>query len=233
MARLFNLLFSCVAMLLFVLSTIGCTILLFVASKNQRKKIPTLWAKSFIFLFRIRLRVDGLENIPPQGSLYIYNHSSNADPFAVLAAVPRNLRMGAKKELSKVPMLGKGMSLGGTVWIDRSNREAVLQSYRAIYGEVRGGDNFVLAPEGTRQSKEFPLGEFKMGPFIFATEAKVPLVAVVLKGSFSLWPRSHLFPQLGHVIAVKICPPLVTEGTSVEELKIKAKATMEEAYRKL
>jgi 1-acyl-sn-glycerol-3-phosphate acyltransferase len=70
----------------------------------------------------------------------------------------------------------------------------------------------MIFPEGTR-SLDGNLRSFKKGGFVLAVDAGVPIVPVLIRGTFDIMPRSGLRIRPGRVW-VRILPPIKTAGYS-------------------
>src|SRR5947209_13010857 len=82
-----------------------------------------------LFIMRavgVRVRVEGLENVPPGVCLFVANHSSNADPPAVVGAIPRRISILAKDSLFRIPLVSWAFRLASFVPVNRTNREAAV-----------------------------------------------------------------------------------------------------------
>ena len=66
----------------------------------------------------------------------------------------------------------------------------------------------VIFPEG-RLSRVPGLRAFRLGAFVTAVEARVPIVPIVLGGTRSLLPPGHRFPRRS-AVRVGICEPVTT-----------------------
>ena len=63
--------------------------------------------------------------------MFVSNHNSWMDiPFLGHAIGWVNYKFVAKKELEKVPILGKAIVTGGNVLVDRSNRKSQLMTLK-------------------------------------------------------------------------------------------------------
>lgn len=179
-----------------------------------------MWGRGSCFVFGVRVKVHGAENIPTkQGCLFLFNHSSLFDVFAIQGYVKRGLRFGAKIELFKIPMFGTIMRRTGILPIDRGNRAAVLKVYESARQKIALGDSFALAPEGTRNTQE-KLAPFKSGPFILAIEAGAPIVPVVVKGAASILPKRAFLPnatQWTCLIDLYVLPPIVVDSFRLDQ----------------
>jgi 1-acyl-sn-glycerol-3-phosphate acyltransferase len=103
-----------------------------------------------------------------------------------------------KKELFRLPILGKAMRMADCVPIDRHNREAAIASVREAEEIIRRGHHMVVFPEGTR-SRDGRLLPFKKGPFYMAMETGVPIVPITLLGTETLLPKGKMLAKPGEV----------------------------------
>lgn len=164
-------------------------------------------ARAAVRLAGIRVRKEGLERLDPAATyIYMCNHVSNIDPPVVVPALPRRTSVLVKKELFKIPILGRAMRLGSLVPVDRTNRDAAIQSLRAAGDVMRAGINMTVFPEGTR-SRDGKLLPFKKGPFYLAMETGVPVVPMTILNSYELMPKGQDYALPGEV-RVLFHPPL-------------------------
>ncbi len=163
---------------------------------NSRKiddSIIQFWGRWSCKMFGVNVHVAGLENIPQGGCLFLFNHTSFFDVFAMAGYLP-GIRFGAKIELFSIPFFGLAMRRLGMLPIARQKREEVFKLYQASEVRIANGERFALAPEGTRQDSEV-LGSFKAGPFVFAINAKAPIVPVVIKNASQILPKGSYIPN--------------------------------------
>jgi len=119
--------------------------------------------------------------------------------------------------------------------IDRRLREKVLQLYQAAIPRVAEGDAFALAPEGTRQP-EHRLGKFKFGPFLFAIQAQMNIVPVVIAGAYDVLPKNSLWFNVGQwrrKIIMEILKPVATRGLSEADIDSLQSAIHEDMHQTL
>lgn len=163
---------------------------------NSRKlddQIIQFWGRWSCKMFGVKVHVSGLGNIPQGGCLFLFNHTSFFDVFAMAGYLP-GIRFGAKIELFSIPFFGLAMRRLGMLPIARQKREEVFKLYQASEVRIANGERFALAPEGTRQDSEV-LGSFKAGPFVFAINAKAPIVPVVIKNASQILPKGNYIPN--------------------------------------
>jgi 1-acyl-sn-glycerol-3-phosphate acyltransferase len=183
---------------------------------------------------RIRIVTHGLEKLPPEGHfIYMMNHNSNLDVPAVWMKLRGKVRVLGKKELFRLPVLATAMRLGGFVPVDRSNRDAAIESARNAARIARSGASFLIAPEGTR-SRTGKLLPFKKGGFHMAIESQVPILPITVVGAFELMPPGSFAIRSG-TIEIFFHEPVETAGMENRnrfELMQKVRAPMEEVLDK-
>ncbi len=154
----------------------------------------------------IRVRVEGLENIPAGVCIFAANHASTVDPCVLFPEIPRRVSALVKKELFRFPIFSAGLRLAQFVSVDRSDKEAAAASVNTAAALLKTGLSFAIFPEGTR-SPDGRLRPFKKGAFIMAIEAGVPIVPVSLAGTHSVMPRGEWIIRPGNV-SVHFGPPI-------------------------
>lgn len=155
----------------------------------------------------VRVRVLGLEHVPPTPSIVMSNHLSNLDPPVLLPCVPGLTSVMLKQELMRIPLLGTAMRMGRFVPVARGHsREEATRSIGAAREALRHGMHLTIFPEGTR-SRDGQLLPFRKGAFYLAMETGVPVVPVVLRGTASLLKRGSFALQPGEV-TVEFLPSL-------------------------
>jgi 1-acyl-sn-glycerol-3-phosphate acyltransferase len=150
----------------------------------------------------VRWKVTGNEQLDPsQNYIFMSNHVSNLDPPLLIPLLPHRVTIMVKKELFRLPILGRAMRMADCVPIDRHNREAAIASVREAEAIIRRGHHMVVYPEGTR-SLDGRLLPFKKGPFYMAMETGVPVVPITLIGTETLLPKGKFFVKPGKVEVV-------------------------------
>jgi len=175
------------------------------------------WWSGWVTRFAgVRVTVDNRANLEPQQPyVFMANHASTVDIWALFLAIPRRVRMIAKKQLARIPLFGWVMWAGRFIFIDRQNAVAARRSIDDAGRRIRGGDSVLIFPEGTR-TRDGQLGPFKKGGFHLAMEAGVPIVPIGLRGTRALMPRGSLRVKSGEVF-VTIGTPIPTSGLTVED----------------
>src|SRR5215467_7747652 len=108
-------------------------------------------AQIAVWLTGTKVKLQGLDKINPAGTyIFMSNHVSNLDGPILIPCIPRRTSVLVKKELWRVPVLGRALTLASLVPVERQNREAAIQSIKAAGEVMRRGINMTVYPEGTR-----------------------------------------------------------------------------------
>ena len=174
-----------------------------------------LWARSLNWAAGVELRVHGAERIErTRGAIYVANHVSWFDIFAIAAILPRYSFI-AKSELRRIPLFGIAAEAAGIVFIDRDNRKSAFESYKVAAQEVQRGTSVVVCPEGTR-GRDYHLRPFKKGPFVLAIAAQAPVVPTLVHGTIDVMRKGSFRIRSG-VVDVHFLEPIETKGLSYDQ----------------
>ncbi len=168
------------------------------------------WGRGFIRIGGWKIRVEGLQNLPAGGAILAANHQSLVDIPLFLAALPREVRFLAKRELGRIPLFGYAMRSAGNLFIDREDPRDAVHLVRDATERINRGQMVVIFPEGTR-SRDGAVGEFKPGAFYLARKKGVPLLPVLLEGTHKALPRGALLFRPA-VLVVRILPSVTADG---------------------
>jgi 1-acyl-sn-glycerol-3-phosphate acyltransferase len=178
----------------------------------------------------IRTRVAGREHLTPgEAVVFCCNHQSNIDPPILFQALHPRLHVLFKRELTKLPLLGKAFQIGGFVPIDRASREQSMAAIDQAAASLRAGNSFLTFPEGTR-SRTGALLPFKRGPFLMALKAQVPVVPVAIQGATASMRKGSPIVR-PTVVSVRVGVPVQTRGMDIsdrEKLADTVRARVEE-----
>jgi 1-acyl-sn-glycerol-3-phosphate acyltransferase len=84
-------------------ATAGCVAALADRSGRATREIGGAWSRALLRLFRVGVRVSGLEHAPAGPAVYAANHASALDIFVVFGHLPVDFRIAYEKWLSLVP----------------------------------------------------------------------------------------------------------------------------------
>ena len=110
-----------------------------------------------------RVRVIGAENLPAEGGcLLCSNHTSMRDVVVLAAALPRQPRYMAKKELFKIPLLSQLIRALGAFPVDRGGAD--VSSIKKSIAMIEGGEVVSLFPHADKErcgTYRVPLGRMR------------------------------------------------------------------------
>ena len=181
---------------------------------------PLYWAgvRGVMFFVRavgVKVRIVGLDKIPPGVCLFAANHTSSADAPAVVGAIPQRIAVLVKESLFKWPIVGQAFVLARFIPVKRDIREAAIASVEKAADAMRAGQSFLIYPEGTR-SPDGRLQEFKKGAVVLAIKAGVPIVPVLCSGAHRIMAKRSLVIRPGEIL-VEFLAPIDAANYSWEE----------------
>jgi 1-acyl-sn-glycerol-3-phosphate acyltransferase len=171
----------------------------------------TLFRKFLVAILRqlfhlvMKMDVDGLEHLPPDGPVVIAcNHVTNFDVFPLQFSLPRPIFYMAKAELFKFPLMDVALRDLGAFPVYRGEKDQwAMRHARKV---LENAQILGMFPEGTR-NKGRGLGVAKTGTARLAIETESPIVPMVVIGTdefFKNLPRRAL-------VTVKLLPPLMPD----------------------
>lgn len=194
----------------------GITLRLFDRTGDRVLDLARAWSRWVTSFAGVKIVVENRCTLDPaQPYVFMANHASSLDIWTVFVALPRRLRLIAKKQLGRIPLFGWVMRAGRFIFIDRGNGVAARRSIDEAGRRIHDGDSVLIFPEGTR-TRDGSLGPFKKGGFHLALKAGVPIVPVALRGTRELMPAGSYLLRAGTVTAV-IGEPIPTQGLTEEE----------------
>lgn len=202
--------------------TAGWVTVALVASAIRGRPDPGLalarliWGPGLLLLAGARLRIEGRERIDPSRAYFFAaNHQSWMDIPVLFAAMPVPVLFLAKRELARVPFLGRYVEKMGMLFVDRANRREAVRTMEHAAARLREGWSLLSFPEGTR-SPDGRIQRFKTASFAAALEAGVPVVPIAIAGALRVMPRDSFRVRPG-VIHVRIGDPIPTAGLAVDD----------------
>lgn len=140
-----------------------------------------------------KFKVEGIENIPNEGSIIIAaNHKSNLDAVFLGACMHkrRTITPIAKKELFDFKPLAIILNKLNVISVDRENPTA--STIKTILKVLRKDGCIGIFPEGTR-NKEAGFLEAKAGLGMFAIKGKSLVVPISIISNYKLFNKVTLY----------------------------------------
>lgn len=171
--------------------------------------ITSTWGELGTAAAGIDLIIQGEQHLwSHRPAVFIFNHQSGIDMMLLCKMLRRDVVGIAKQELKNNPLWGPVMTMMGTVFIDRFDREKAIAGLQPAMDALREGLSIVIAPEGTR-SPTPRLGRFKKGAFHIAMSAKVPIVPIIFRNALDALPKHGIFVRPATIEAI-VLPPIPT-----------------------
>jgi putative phosphoserine phosphatase/1-acylglycerol-3-phosphate O-acyltransferase len=143
--------------------------------------------------------------------VFIFNHQSKADVMILAKLIRRDMGGVGKKEIKDIPILGKLMEWGGTVFVDRADGKSAIKAMEPLVDAIKvESKSICISPEGTR-SLTPKLEPFKKGAFHLAMQAGVPIVPIVIHNATDVAPKNE-FVMRPATVRVTVLPPVDTSG---------------------
>ncbi|MDP1997122.1 MAG: 1-acyl-sn-glycerol-3-phosphate acyltransferase, partial [Gallionella sp.] len=172
-------------------------------------------ARLFARLTGTPLVVHGLEKLPAGTPCVLAaNHASYLDGIVLAAALPggisRQFSFVAKRELLDSFISRTYLQHIGTEFVERFDLQQGVADVQQVATSLQAGRCPIFFPEGTfdRMPGLLP---FRMGAFVVAAKADVPVVPVAIRGTRSILRADHWFPRRGS-ITVTIGAPIMPDG---------------------
>jgi 1-acyl-sn-glycerol-3-phosphate acyltransferase len=175
------------------------------------------WARSLLTIGGVRVALDGIEKIRPDGSYVIVsNHLSYMDTPVVLANIPVQFRFLAKRGLFQIPFLGTHLARAGHIPVPREDPRAAVKTLSLAAETIRTrGISMLIFPEGGR-SHDGVLRPFKEGAVYIGIKAGVPIVPIALIGTRDVLPFGSGRIRPGRV-TLRIGDPIGTSGLTLRD----------------
>jgi 1-acyl-sn-glycerol-3-phosphate acyltransferase len=192
--------------LLTIVFGIPAIVLSMISPDRVLKYFVRPWSNMILRVCDIKVQLEGLENIPKEPCLVMFNHQSYFDIFAFAATLPFDWRAVMKKELVFVPFFGWVAKATGHYFVSRDSSIKSFQEVDKVAQKIRSGPVVLIAPEGTRSS-DGKLLSFKRGGFVLAARAEVPVVPMVILGGKGIMRKGSMRINPGSM-KIRILPAI-------------------------
>ncbi len=195
-------------------------------------QIARLSARCLLRLSGVSLTVRGLEHLPQTGScVLIANHASYIDGLVLLAALPRQYSFVAKQELESYFIPRVFLRRLGVEFVERFAVRQSVQHTERMVAAVKAGRSLVVFPEGTFLPA-VGLLPFRLGAFVAAVQAQVPVVPLAIKGARHMLRAGQWSPKRGGV-QVSIGKPIEATVSDTQKSFAAAIALRDEAREEI
>ena len=219
-----SIIFNCYFYTSFTLAIIFVlTPLSFLKSPKPLRHGILLLIRSTIFMFdkitNVKIVERGLENIPKdRGYILCSKHMSNIDAYFLFKRAP-SLTAMAKKELYRVPLVGRVLNKIGVLSINRGAGEAKKKTSVFAQKLLKHKIPMIIFSEGTRTiiGERRPL---KSGAFFYQQEGNLDIIVVAHNSGVS-WPKKSWvkWPGTLYVDYFTPMPPGMDKTSFMTELE--------------
>ena len=205
----------------------GIAAVVILPKRKLRWRVLRAIGRTALRLMGIPVAISGIERLPQQGAIVIFNHSSYTDVLILTAVLPGEPAVVAKKELSGQLLIGQVLRRLGIPYVDRYEAAASLADTQVLIDIARQGRTLVVFPEGTF-TRRAGLTGFYLGAFKIAAEAELPVIPGIIRGTRSILRSDQWFPRRASV-EVEIAEPIMPTGkefSAVVKLRDAARAVI-------
>lgn len=214
--KIFSALYSAYFIFIFVMTFVIHYILdtLLLQFLKDRNAENYWWAARFlkagVFLTGLKIKIDGLENVPKSGPLImVCNHQSLLDILIVFITSPRRLTFILKKELTKVWFLGHDIRMQQHIQVDRSDAKGAAKILADLETELYDDRTLFFFPEGTR-SLDGKIAPYKRGAFQIAVKTGTTIQPLAVDGAIDVLSKKSLWVSPG-TITMRFAEPIKVE----------------------
>ncbi|WP_154245304.1 1-acyl-sn-glycerol-3-phosphate acyltransferase [Kangiella sp. HZ709] len=176
-------------------------------SRQKIDGVTTQWGTRIINSAKVDWELIGdLESQIPKDRAVILmcNHACAYDIPLAFASIPGSIRMIAKKELFKIPILSRALKSGEFLSIDRQNRSQAIEDLKFAHEKMKSGIRIWMFPEGTR-SEDGSLKPLKKGGIRLAIDTNAIIIPIVMQDIQHILPnKKWLKMRLGQKVKIKI-----------------------------
>lgn len=161
-------------------------------SQEYIRKVVSWFGKVTFKFLRSDVQIEGKEHIPNEGPyVIISNHQSLFDIPLILGYIYPSAFI-AKKELAKIPILGRFIKKLGSILIDRNDVKSGAVALKKFAKISKTGEIITLFPEGTR-SIDGKVGEFKKGSLLIPFRYNIKVLPISINGTIKMSKKGSLF----------------------------------------
>ena len=180
--------------------------------------LPKFWSKCAFWLFLLRVKVEGRENIKKDESyVFLANHQGYYDIFLAYGYLGHNFKWMMKEYLKKIPFVGYACVKSKHIYLP-DGISGIAKAVQQARETLQGGMSMIIFPEGTR-TRTGKMSPFKRGSFMLANEIGLPIVPMTINGSFDVLSRNDKSVNLG-TVTLTIHKPITAEERQGKQTKV-------------
>ena len=187
---------------------IACMIWLLTAWFDHQRVIlhyfSSFWATLYLWIMpSLRITIHGRDKIKSnQTYVIVSNHQSQLD-ILVVYRLFFPFKWVSKAENKNIPIIGWMMKLNRYIIVQRNDLSSIRKMIRDCQKTLASGMSVYIFPEGTR-SETGKIAHFKQGAFILAKKSNVPILPIVIQGTYNALPKHSIVIHGSHSIDIHI-----------------------------
>jgi 1-acyl-sn-glycerol-3-phosphate acyltransferase len=194
--------FLCIAA---VITLVTC---LFDRDRKATHMFSCAWGSHYVFMNPgWHFKIEGRELIDPNKTyVLVANHQSYFDILAVYGLF-KFFKWVSRDEIFSIPLVGGNMYLNQYVKLVRGKMSSIKQMLKDCRVWLDRGVSIAMFAEGTR-SETGEMGPFRDGAFRLAIESGVPVVPVVIDGTFKVFAKRKRVIDFITPVRLKVLSPV-------------------------
>ena len=225
----------CIALPVFLIATIITSLITIAGSVFDAQywgyHPAKLWSKLTCYLLLTPIEIKGKEFLDRKSSyVFVPNHQGAFDIFLVYGFIGRPFKWMMKQSLRKLPFVGKACESAGHIYINNASPHSLKRSMEQAEKTLQNGVSLVVFPASSR-SEDGHMKRFKRGEFQLADEFQLPVVPVIIEGSYEVLPKNRAFIKR-FPLTLRFLEPIPPYGKGPDNVQAtmkKAREVMEEA----
>ncbi|HEY9766587.1 MAG TPA: AMP-binding protein, partial [Chroococcales cyanobacterium] len=182
-------------------------------SIDRRRRLLRAIARFLIRVFGLTPEVQGLEKLNScHPCVLVSNHQSFLDSLLLAALLSPDTVYTPGREFNRFWISKIFLERLGVQFVERLDPRGGAKDIERLSGEIEKGKTVMVFPEGAIYP-EPGLRPFRMGAFLAAARAGVPVLPMGIRGSRSVLPPKSWFPHRGKVSLI-VGDPIMPEGST-------------------
>lgn len=158
-------------------------------------RMRRMFVRVCMWVFGVRLELDGRVVKMPSPTLYVSNHRSLIDPVVMSHFI--DVVILSKAEVEAYPIIGRAAKWSGVIYVHRHDKGSRSAAREALEGAWQEGFDVLVYPEGTVSGFETTL-PFRPGSFETALDKGVPVIPIAVAyrvPTLDYWQNGPLLVQ--------------------------------------